>query len=560
MDIGVPSVRNLFRIKRERTLLWVAIGITSIPLHLLYNSAVYTTLAGNDFIVTVVTNNHFEQPTYSNMTEALLATYREVHNETDRPKDFAGGYDIRLWGDVLEGYNKNPQSYEDLAPAKCAKLYNTDLMSNHRNLFLITKHSSNTAHNNTLLGMIKVRVRGIPSSNWMCHSHIDFLSNVSGSHWCEPKDIASKTAKGLPWRVGVERRNDVEISGCKSEKTPEKCKVQFSLGIMIVVICCNLIKACCMVMAVARSREPTLVTLGDALDSFLRVPDQTTMGMCFADKRFIKREWMSGVRTIPEQWKVKGVQRWWTSVSRTRWVTCNFFCLMVVIAAGWSFQSGMVNDSAYLQTDITSMQTKRWTRGFGKVNSLSLVALDFRNITEATLLANLPQTILSFLYLAYNSLFTCMLSGHEWSLFSHHHRTLRVTSPRPGQRSTYWLQIPYTYAIPLMTLSGLLHWLTSQSIFLASVEISDPLGGEISSTISGVGYSCIAIIFVLILGILALLAAAGMGYRRFSAEITTVQSCSAAISAACHTRGEDPEVIIGKKVRWGDVGTVPDPG
>ena len=38
MDIGVPSVRNLFRIKAERTLLWIAIGITSVPLHLLYVS------------------------------------------------------------------------------------------------------------------------------------------------------------------------------------------------------------------------------------------------------------------------------------------------------------------------------------------------------------------------------------------------------------------------------------------------------------------------------------------------------------------------------------------
>ena len=36
MDIGVPSIRNLFRIKVERTFLWIAIGITSIPLHLLY--------------------------------------------------------------------------------------------------------------------------------------------------------------------------------------------------------------------------------------------------------------------------------------------------------------------------------------------------------------------------------------------------------------------------------------------------------------------------------------------------------------------------------------------
>ena len=36
MDIGVPGVRNLFRIKGERALLWIVIGLTSIPLHLLY--------------------------------------------------------------------------------------------------------------------------------------------------------------------------------------------------------------------------------------------------------------------------------------------------------------------------------------------------------------------------------------------------------------------------------------------------------------------------------------------------------------------------------------------
>ena len=36
MDIGVPSVRNLLTIKVERAILWIAIGITSVPLHLLY--------------------------------------------------------------------------------------------------------------------------------------------------------------------------------------------------------------------------------------------------------------------------------------------------------------------------------------------------------------------------------------------------------------------------------------------------------------------------------------------------------------------------------------------
>ena len=43
MDIGIPSIRNLFGIKAERIFMWIAIGITSIPLHLLYVYIMLTT-------------------------------------------------------------------------------------------------------------------------------------------------------------------------------------------------------------------------------------------------------------------------------------------------------------------------------------------------------------------------------------------------------------------------------------------------------------------------------------------------------------------------------------
>ncbi|KAG0126949.1 hypothetical protein HOY82DRAFT_491143 [Tuber indicum] len=557
MDIGVPSIRNLFKIKSERAVLWMVIGVTSIPLHLLYNSAVYNSIAANNFVVTLVTSNHFDQPPYSSMTEALFDFYREMYNITNTDEGLVPLRGDALFRKVLEKYDASSGDYEDLTPRECTQLYNTDFMSSHRNVFLITKDSFNATHNSTLLNIIHVRADGIVPSSWMCDYDWAFPGEtyMRSGRACNPSDLASDVSNGSPWLIQLPTEDQVEISGCKSEKTskPEKWKVQLSLGIMAVVICCNIVKASCMIIAVVRSREPTLVTLGDAMDSFLRIPDQTTVGMCFADRRFVKREWRRG-RTGPRQWKRKGVQRWWASASKTRWITCNFLCLTTIGVAAFLLQMAIVNDRMYWNTDLKSM----WTRGFGKVNSGSLIYIPFKNINQAILLANLPQTILSFLYLTYNSLFTCMLSGHEWSLFSHHHRTLRVTSPRPGQRSTYWLQLPYTYAIPLMTLSGLLHWLTSQSFFLASVEMWDPLGGGIVGTRSTVGYSCIAIIFVLALGVLALLTAAGMGCRQFAAETTTVGSCSAAISAACHA-WEDPEVIIGKKVCWGDVGIVQDP-
>ena len=43
--IGVPSLRNLQGIARNRIVLWWLLAFSSIPLHFLYNSAVFSTLS-----------------------------------------------------------------------------------------------------------------------------------------------------------------------------------------------------------------------------------------------------------------------------------------------------------------------------------------------------------------------------------------------------------------------------------------------------------------------------------------------------------------------------------
>ena len=316
----------------------------------------YTSVAGNDFVVTVVTNDHFEPGAYSNMTEALNGYFQMPSNS------LAGaGYkypNFPLFSGVLEGYDSNTSNYQDLTPSECTKIYNTDYVSGHRNLFLITKHSSNATHDNTILDMIQIGNLGISPSSWMCAYYQAGEARVylEPAFPCNPSRLTSNVASGLPWQVNLTTGEEVEISGCKSERTGEKCRVQFMLNIMIVVICCNFIKACCMVMTVVRSREPTLVTLGDTIDSFLRIPDPTTMGICFADRRYIKREWSrGGWRAEPRQWKQKGVQRWWNSVSKTRWIICNIFGSIIVIVAGVSLRLGMDYEGQYWSTDIRSM-------------------------------------------------------------------------------------------------------------------------------------------------------------------------------------------------------------
>ena len=304
-----------------------------------------------------MTNNHFDPGTYRNTTMTQISTFQDMSLNTTTGRKYGDiGYQtnsskIQLLSNMLEGLNPSAQGYEDLTPLECAKVYNTDFVSDHRNLFLIAKYSSNTTHPDTILAMHISNLRRSSPSNWICSDDFDPQS----SDCCDPSEPATNLTNGLPWWVKLKTVGEVEIAGCKSEMTNEKCKVQFSLDIMIVVICCNLVKACGMIIAVFRSREPTLVTLGDAVDSFLRVPDPTTLGVCFADRQFIKQEWRHGWKTGPRQWKQKGVQRWWTSVSKKRWITCNFFCSITIVAAVVLLRFGMKSDGELRNTDLKSM-------------------------------------------------------------------------------------------------------------------------------------------------------------------------------------------------------------
>lgn len=65
--------------------------------------------------------------------------------------------------------------------------------------------------------------------------------------------------------------------------------------------------------------------------------------------------------------------------------------------------------------------------------------LSGRGILQLTMIANLPQVVLSTYYLKYNGLFTRMLAEFEWSKRSIEFWGLRVTEPKGSQSSTYRL-------------------------------------------------------------------------------------------------------------------------
>ena len=210
------------------------------------------------------------------------------------------------------------------------------------------------------------------------------------------------------------------------------------------------------------------------------------------------------------------------------------------------------------QYSLASWSVSRlWSLGFGDVNSQFLIHLNHGSLSSSTslvltgIVANLPQVLLSFLYFSYNGLYTCMLLAEEWGAYAHKRRFLRVTSPKGGQRSTYRLQLPYRYGVPLLVGSGTLHWLVSQSIFLARINVLDSTGTDVPNvSISACGYSPIAIIFVIVFGFLVVLLGVTNGFRKTKGGMPLAGSCSAAISAACHAPEADAS---SKRLMWGVV-------
>ncbi len=116
-------------------------------------------------------------------------------------------------------------------------------------------------------------------------------------------------------------------AGCRSKQMEEQCELQFSVVILAVVMACNLIKLGCLLWTTVRINQPTLVTLGDAIASFLQDPDRMTKGYCMVSKNKLER----GIRIDggePQRWDGR---RWFwgATIGWQRWLI--FLALYVVI-------------------------------------------------------------------------------------------------------------------------------------------------------------------------------------------------------------------------------------
>ena len=313
-------------------------------------------------------------------------------------------------------------------------------------------------------------------------------SYAANSYTC---DIPTARQNATRWTV-----SGYKIEYCLSQVETERCRLQFSLAILGAVIVMNLCKSVSMSWTAWKQSDMTLVTFGDAVASFLDTPDSLTKGRCLMGKVDVNKgplRWRLENQKVPNtappalNYYAPSRRRWFSAASIRRWVITMGLYIISLIAA-----------ASLLGAGVSALNWKApgqsaFSLGFGTVDSRTLINSSLPdNLVSAVLLANLPQAICSFLYVTFNGLITSMLLAAEWSRkrfidfsplrtqadrsthtigYFLRPKPLRVTTRRGGQRSTYYLQLPYTYSVPLVLVSAILYWLLLESIFLVRIDL-----------------------------------------------------------------------------------------
>ncbi|KAK1830203.1 hypothetical protein QBC39DRAFT_285692 [Podospora conica] len=565
LDIGIPSLRNLRYISNWRRASWALLALSSVPIHLIYNSAVFQSLSSNDYTVAVVKDSFLDDAPWS--LEAAEERRRgsaawDTVGDRLNPPSFN-------YTEIILGMQTDARrnAYVERNLSSCFALYD-DYWQPQGNVLVLVKNAS---------------LQSPPEDSLLMYaSVIPRMDDWAKNMWALENGTSTWVAVSPPqpvdkWYVGPNR---YEVSRCLVQPPDEmqsRCRFEYSPPIMVTICIMNFSKAFIMlaIWVLRRWQEPlrvkadprdveVLYTLGDAIASFMRFPDDTTRDMGLATKYdFLhRRTWRSRFVNIPptsstepREYKLTAKQ-WRSSVSLRRWAIALVIWLLIMITASILLGRGFT--SLRLRSIPTTMASL-WKLGFGALTPftylvLSLPRADPAGLITNVLIANLPQLLLSIIYLAYNVMLSAFLVQREFSHMHEVRKPLRVSEPTGIQRSSYFISLPLRYGIPLYASSGVMHWLLSQSLFLARITAVSP-SGEIDAvhSFSSCGYSPIAIIIAMLVGIAFLVVVAGLGLRRYEGVMRMAATNSKAISAACHVLKEDQEDGYLLPVQWGVV-------
>ncbi|KAH9233039.1 hypothetical protein K456DRAFT_1837294, partial [Colletotrichum gloeosporioides 23] len=288
VDVGIPSVRNFQRIPWKRKVSWLLLSATSLSLHLLYNSVIFTSTSVNEHLVFLV-NNDFLTTNYTHS----LPPGRRNHNLDAMHNAFNNGLLQLIQSD------------------ECLRMYAEGFQSSRGNLALIaTNNTGETAPIKYTRAQFSANEQGIsPPSDWICEQQPGFVNRT-----CKPDDMLPLLLRDSSlWKPF-----NAKIQGCYSQSTSEHCNVLFSYAFGLVITAITFIQGILMLCVAFSKNEKPILTIGDVITSFLKAEDSTTKHMCLKSQNdFSKTGWTQEPHPFRKAHTLKC-----HAINRNRWIAC----------------------------------------------------------------------------------------------------------------------------------------------------------------------------------------------------------------------------------------------
>ncbi|KAI0123305.1 hypothetical protein BJ170DRAFT_736541 [Xylariales sp. AK1849] len=507
LDIGVPSVKNIWHIQRQRKLFWVLFGICATTLHLFWNSAVFVSIPIVSYPRAIVTSDFWES---AEEWKGSIEQYPYFDGIlVDESQNVSSVYALRTAAGNFTRLEKKACIEQYIDPTKAT----SDLIV----VALNTTTSRDVSNQSSLVyGWLSGWDSWYTSQNWICSANNAIAT--TRYRWCSEgwastfSDEWQIVGEAEPPR-GRPEAPSIPIDYClvgEKGSDDDRCGLHYSTHIILVVCSCTLVEGLLIIHTWIKHPKETMVTMGDAIACFLKDPDLHADGAADA-----------GAGELAKPRPVKVEQAHWTIEPRLFWFHAVSGRVWRLSLSLYPFNLGIGHKTAQLLVHIL------WANSF--------------------------QLMISFLYMFYNAILTRQLVADEWirSLRREGKKPLRVSSPVGIQRSSYMLSLPMTYSIPLMMAMIMLHWLTSQSIFLVrtcsfgpgltnlrlptydtSAVQSSPVG-----TILSVSHGA-ALVLLLVINSFA------KYYKDVPRGFPVMGYSSAAISAACQRPDDDVDAYL----------------
>ncbi len=360
LDIGVPSLRNLRYIGNWRRFSWLLLALSSLPVHLMYvnlrrwrcamlitvipryNSAVFTSLASNDYTVAVV-NKAFLSGGKWNLTAAGQRGLGDPGLSWVVNNSPAYGWRIPVMTaeETIQAMQINGTAgfYTMTNISQCFQTYNDYWAALGNVIIVVNNQSVQGQVDDTLLIYASI----VPNLD-------DWAKNQWATANGTKADTKTRTQqpKTFPidtWYLGPGYYNASYCLVQPPATTAERCRFEYAPGIMVVICIINTVKTCVMFsvwyarlrgahkipIADRKKEDAVLYTLGDAIASFMREPDKTTIDMCLATRHDFRRKRDIRFRsrllakpvTEPRKWE-KQTLFWKSAASVHRWIVLLF--------------------------------------------------------------------------------------------------------------------------------------------------------------------------------------------------------------------------------------------